>query len=113
MRRVFKSSGASDDEVQAMRQALSEAGIEFEERPGSMFGGGQGGLWVEDRETADRAKPVIDAAQAAWTAHVRANPHSVQVTSIFGSNKPLIWVVCVIVVVVHVVLMTELFFGWG
>ena len=112
MLRVFKSSGASDEELEAMRLALSEAGIEFEARPGSMFGGGQGGLWVEDRETADRAKQVIAVAQAAWTQHVREDPQSVQVSSIFGSNKSLIWVLCIIVVVVHVVLISELFFGW-
>ena len=113
MQRVFKSSGASEDEVEAMRNALTEAGIQFKERPGSMFGGGQGGLWVEDHDTADRAKDVIKVAQAAWTEYVRANPQSVEVTSIFGSNKPLVWALCVLVVVVHIVLVSELFFGWG
>ena len=77
-----------------------------------MFGGGQGGLWVEDQERAARAKLVIEAAQAKWTLHVRAHPESVQVTSVFGSHKPLVWALCVIVVVVHVVLLIELFFGW-
>ena len=113
VQRVFKSSGASEQEVQAMRVALDEAGIHFEERPGSMFGGGQGGLWVEDRETVDRAKPVIKDAQARWTEHVRANPDSVQAASIFGSHKRLVWVLCIIVVVLHIVLISELLFGWG
>jgi hypothetical protein len=112
MHRVFKSSGASEDEVQAMRAALEVANIKFEERPQSGLGGGQAGLWVHDPEAERQARQVIEVAQEAWVQHVRSDPHSVQVTSIFGTNKPLIWCTCIIVLVVHVVLISELFFGW-
>lgn len=112
MHRVFKSSGASDEEVEAMRAALAIADIEFTERPQTLLGGGQAGLWVDDPETLRRAKRVIADAQEAWVQHVRSDPQSVQVASIFGTNKPLVWCTCVIVFVVHVVLISELFFGW-
>ena len=110
--RVFKSSGASDDEVAAMRAALADADIKFEERPQTLLGGGQAGLWVSDPEALTRAKRVIAVAQEAWVQRVRADPESVQVASIFGTNKLLVWCTCVLVFVVHVVLITELFFGW-
>jgi hypothetical protein len=112
MPRVFKSSGASDDEVQAMRAALVAADIKFEERPQSVLGGGQAGLWVDDPETVRQAKQLIEVAQEAWVQHVRSDPQSVQVTSIFGANKTLIWCTCIMVLVLHVVLVSELFFGW-
>lgn len=112
MKRVYKSSGASEDEVQAMRSALDAADIEFLERSGSWFGGGQAGFWVEDPETAQKARQVIEGAQQDWVRHVRADPESVQVTGLFGTNKRLIWCTCIIVVVLHVVLLSELLFGW-
>ena len=112
MPRVFKSSGASDDEVQAMRAALVAADIKFEERPQSVLGGGQAGLWVDDPETVRQAKQLIEVAQEAWVQHVRSDPQSVQVTSIFGANMALIWCTCIMVLVLHVVLVSELFFGW-
>jgi hypothetical protein len=34
------------------------------------------------------------------------------VTSVFGDNKLLVWCTCIIVFLVHVVLISELFFGW-
>ena len=63
MHRVFKSSGASDDEIQAMRAALTDANIEFTERAQSILGGGQAGLWVNDRKTKRQAKQIIDITQ--------------------------------------------------
>lgn len=112
MKRVFKSSGASPEEIQAMRDALTDAALDFEERPPSMFGGGQAGLWVKDASISGEARRVIEDAQRAWVKHVRENPQSVHATSIFGSNKSLIWVTCIIVILLNLVLLRELFFGW-
>lgn len=112
MKRVFKASGASPEEIQAMRDALDDAAIDFEERPPSMFGGGQAGLWVKDAETSGKARKVIEEAQRAWVQHARENPQSIQAPSIFGSNRSLIWMTCIIVILLNVILLRELFFGW-
>lgn len=112
MKRVFKSSGATADEVDAMRDALESASIEYQERPGSSFGGGQAGLWVADGETAERAKTVISAAQGEWVERIRRDPNSVRTTSLFGTNKALIWWLLIIVVITNLVWLSELFFGW-
>ena len=68
MDRVFKLSGASEEEATAMRQALKEAGIEFYETPDSNWGAGAPALWVKDSALKDKAKTVIDAAQDDWAA---------------------------------------------
>ena len=112
MKRVFKASGASPEEIQAMRDALTDAAIDFEERPPSMFGGGQAGLWVKDASISGEARRVIEDAQRVWVKHVRENPQSVHATSIFGSNKSLIWMTCIIVILLNLVLLRELLFGW-
>ena len=113
MHRVFKTSGASDAEVQAMRDALEAAGIRFVERAVSLLGAGQAGLWVDDAETARHARAIIGQAQAEWVELVRADPQRVPASSMFGTNKPAIALLLIIVIVLHVVLIAELFFGWG
>jgi len=112
MHRVFKSSGTSDDEIQAMRTALTDANIEFTEHAQSILGGGQAGLWVNNRKTKRQARQVINIVQKAWVEYVRSDPQSVQAPNIFGSNKPLVWCTCIIVFLLHIVLISELFFGW-
>lgn len=68
MVRVFKLSGASEEEVAAMKQALKDASIEFYETPDSNWGAGAPALWVKDSALKDKAKWVIDAAQDDWVA---------------------------------------------
>ncbi|MEM7407163.1 MAG: hypothetical protein AAF458_17825, partial [Pseudomonadota bacterium] len=109
LKRVFKSSGATADEVEAMRAALDAANIEFEERPGSVFGGGQAGLWVADVEAARRAQTVISAAQAEWVERVRRDPQSVETTSIFGTNKAILWWLLIVVVILNLMWFSALF----
>lgn len=95
-----------------MRDALTMAEVRFTERAQSLLGGGQAGFWVDDLETLRKARQVMDVAQEAWVQQVRSNPQSVKVTSVFGDNKLLVWCTCIIVFLVHVVLISELFFGW-
>ena len=112
MHRVYKTSGAPEAEIQAMRDALTAADIQFVERAVSLLGAGQAGLWVEDADAAHRARQVIRAAQAEWVQRVRSDPQSVPASSIFGTSKPAIWLILVIIILLNVVLTTELVFGW-
>ncbi|MGB0751256.1 MAG: hypothetical protein ACPGQI_04825, partial [Gammaproteobacteria bacterium] len=59
-----------------------------------------------------KARQVIEEAQRAWVQHARENPQSIQAPSIFGSNRSLIWMTCIIVILLNVILLRELFFGW-
>ena len=68
MVRIFNLAGVSEEEAEAMRQALKEADVDFYETPDSKWGFGSPGLWVRDATLEGRARAAIDAAQENWVA---------------------------------------------
>ena len=65
-RRVFNTSGASDEEREGLRQALSGAGIAFYETHAGFWGVGTPALWIHDSAQYDTARAVIDAFEQEW-----------------------------------------------
>lgn len=69
--RIFALAGASGDEVQGVKQALDDAGIEYYETPKSLMS--DYALWVKTKAEAEVARKAIDAFQVEWQREVRAS----------------------------------------
>lgn len=60
---LFKLNGVPDDEAQAVRALLTEAGIPFYETEAGNWGISLAAIWLRDDERLDEAKNLLDTYQ--------------------------------------------------
>ena len=66
-RRVFNTFGASDEELDGLRQALSSARVEIYETHAGFWGVGTPAIWVHDSKQYDYAREVISEFEESWS----------------------------------------------
>ena len=70
-RRVFDTYHASNDEIDGVKNALEENGIEYFETQKGRWWVGSAALWVKHDENFEKAREVIDEFQLSWKQSVR------------------------------------------
>lgn len=70
-RRVFDTYHADDDEIEGVKSALDDAGVEFYETHKGFWGAGSAGIWIRDNSQFEVARKSIDAFQSEWQKQVR------------------------------------------
>lgn len=70
--RIFDARGAGETELNGVREALEQAGIDFYETSAGIWGLGNAALWVRHPEDFERARAVVEAFQRDWTQRARS-----------------------------------------
>ncbi|MEM9533127.1 MAG: DUF6164 family protein [Pseudomonadota bacterium] len=71
-KRVFDARSAPEEEIQGVRAALDEAGIQYYETRAGNWGFGSAGLWVYDAADHERARALINDFQISWVEQARS-----------------------------------------
>lgn len=72
-RRLLSFRGVTQEEIDGLREALEDAGIEFYEIPATAFGISAGSIWIRDNEDFPRAQEAFAAFQDSFAARAREN----------------------------------------
>jgi hypothetical protein len=75
-RRVFNTFGASDDELDGLRQALNGASIEFYETHAGFWGVGTPAIWIQDSNQFEDARQVISEFEQSWSQALSVDSRS-------------------------------------
>lgn len=70
--KIFKISGAPDEEIEDIRALLEEHSVSYYETPHGEFMSGTAALWVETEEEHIKARGLIDAYEQDRMARIRA-----------------------------------------
>jgi hypothetical protein len=71
-KRIFAIGAASESEVEGVRSALREYGVEFYETPRGNYGRSMAALWIKNDTDYPRARQVIEQFQVAYRANAGA-----------------------------------------
>ncbi|HAY45544.1 MAG TPA: hypothetical protein DCY55_04595 [Gammaproteobacteria bacterium] len=66
-RRVFNTFGASEEELDGLRQVLNDQNIEFYETFAGFWGVGTPAIWIHDSEQFEYARKVIHDFEENWS----------------------------------------------
>jgi hypothetical protein len=66
-KRVFNTLGASDEELDGLRQALNDVGIDFYETYAGFWGVGTPAIWIHDSEQFEYAREIIYKFEENWS----------------------------------------------
>lgn len=78
-KRVFDARSAPEEEIQGVRAALDEAGIQYYETKTGNWGFGSAGFWLYDDADHDRARALINDFQNTWIEQARSRREPVPV----------------------------------
>ena len=73
-KRIFDARSAPEEEVDGVRQALDEAGIDYYETSAGKWMIGNAAFWVRDDSDYEQGRQVVKDFQARWLEQARANP---------------------------------------
>ena len=68
---LFRLNGVSEDEIEDVRELLTEHDIDFYETPPGNWGISMPAIWVKEEEQFDKAKALLDAYQSERSMRVK------------------------------------------
>lgn len=75
-RRVFNTFGVSDEELDGLRQALSDGGIEIYETYAGFWGVGTPAIWIHDSSQFEEARHLISDFEETWSEALSVDDRS-------------------------------------